>query len=88
MKQKGWGEESEHKMGLQKVALTENPIAVRVSLPDTLPDKQWGIFFFQNCSDLLWVFLNTRTIFSNSERSEQFLKQNGYNWFMTTELQI
>ena len=29
-KSKGW-REPEHKMGLQKVALTENPIAVRVS---------------------------------------------------------
>ena len=48
-------------------------------------DKEW-YFFYQNCSDLLWeknvlvidknfckTFEITRTIYSNSKRSEQFL---------------
>ena len=50
--------------------------------------KKW-YFVFQNCSDLLWekivllikkknFFEITWTIYSNSERSEEFLKRNAF----------
>ena len=44
--------------------------------PPSFPGKLKLVFCYQNCSDLLWekiVLVITRTICSNSERSEQFL---------------